>query len=59
MNERRATLDRRFKETGRERSGRCSRRTSPDRRLNNISAVWIPIQHIYLHPLTRDVFRKH
>ncbi|MGB5541637.1 MAG: hypothetical protein WBO37_16255 [Gammaproteobacteria bacterium] len=57
MNERRDRKDRRHNE--RERNGKCNRRVSPDRRLNSISAVWIPINHIYLHPLTRDVFNKH
>ncbi|HUT42121.1 MAG TPA: hypothetical protein VM011_12340 [Gammaproteobacteria bacterium] len=57
MNERRDRKDRRHNEH--ERNGKCNRRVSPDRRLNSISAVWIPINHIYLHPLTRDVFSKH
>lgn len=56
MNERRKKQDRRNNEF--ERNGKCNRRVSPDRRLNSISAVWIPINHIYLHPLTRDVFNK-
>jgi hypothetical protein len=59
MNERRKSQDRRHNDTTGERSGKCNRRISPDRRLNSISAVWIPINHIYLHPLTRDVFNKH
>ena len=56
MNERRTKQDRRHNEH--ERDGKCNRRVSPDRRLNSISAVWIPINHIYLHPLTRNVFNN-
>ena len=59
MNERRKKSDRRGNEMEHKRNGKCNRRVSPDRRLNSISAVWIPINHIYLHPLTRDVFNKH
>ncbi len=59
MKERRKTQDRRRSDMERERNGKCSRRTSPDRRLNNINAVWIPINHIFDHPLSRDVFNKH
>jgi len=58
MNERRKSQDRRHKDTQCGRSGKYNRRISPDRRLNSISAVWIPINHIYLHPLTRDTFNK-
>ena len=32
------------------------RRVRPDRRLNNISAEWIPFNEIYSHPSTRDAF---
>lgn len=56
MNERRKSQDRRHIE--RKRADKCNRRVSPDRRLNNISAVWIPIHDISLHPLTRNVFGK-
>lgn len=56
MNERRKNQDRRHIE--RKRADKCNRRVSPDRRLNNISAVWIPIHNISLHPLTRNVFGK-
>jgi len=59
MTERRSKQDRRCSEAERERDGKWNRRISPDRRLNSISAVWIPISHISLHPLTRDVFSKH
>jgi len=59
MNERRKPQDRRHNDLESERKGKCSRRISPDRRLNSISAEWIPINHIYLHPLTRNVFNKH
>ena len=58
MKERRNKQDRRCVERDRERKGKWNRRVSPDRRLNNISAVWIPISHIALHPLTRDAFTK-
>lgn len=59
MNERRKKQDRRHHDMELVRSGKSNRRLSPDRRLNSISAVWIPISHVYLHPLTRDVFSKH
>jgi hypothetical protein len=58
MNERRKPQDRRSNDIESKRSGKFNRRISPDRRLNSISAVWIPINHIYLHPLTRNVFNK-
>jgi hypothetical protein len=58
MNERRKHQDRRSYEMDLQRGGKCNRRVSPDRRLNSISAVWIPIGHIYMHPLTRGVFSK-
>lgn len=32
------------------------RRVRPDRRLNNISAEWIPFNEVYSHPDTRDAF---
>lgn len=57
MSERRNNQDRRRIEM--KRRDKCNRRISPDRRLNSISAVWIPINNISLHPLTRDVFSKH
>lgn len=58
MSERRTKQERRRLEVNFERCGKHNRRVSPDRRLNNIAAVWIPINHIYVHPLTRDVFGK-
>ena len=32
------------------------RRVRPDRRLNNISAEWIPFNEVNSHPVTRDAF---
>lgn len=57
MNERRKNQDRRLIE--KKRGEKCNRRVSPDRRLNSIQAVWIPIGNISLHPLTRSVFNRH
>jgi hypothetical protein len=59
MKERRKNPDRRQSDAEPGRSGKSNRRISPDRRLNSISATWIPINHVYIHPLTRDVFGKH
>jgi hypothetical protein len=56
MNERRKNQDRRRIEM--KRDDKRNRRVSPDRRLNSISAVWIPFNNISLHPLVRNAFRK-
>jgi len=58
VKERRKSRDRRTYDQTRDRTGKCNRRTSPDRRLNNISVEWIPINHIHLHPLTRLAFNR-
>ena len=58
MNERRIYDDRRNFAQKCQRSAKCDRRNSPDRRLNNISAEWVPINHVNLHPVTRLVFSK-
>jgi hypothetical protein len=59
MNERRKYTDRRNFVEDAKRPTRCDRRYSPDRRLNSISAEWIPISHVNIHPVTRRVFCKH
>jgi hypothetical protein len=58
MNERRKHADRRNFGEKYHRSAKCDRRNSPDRRLNNISAEWVPINNVNLHPVTRLVFSK-
>ncbi len=65
MHERATTMkDRRKKEERRNFSSKekCQdkhdRRYSPDRRLNSISAEWVPINHVRLHPVTRVVFSR-
>jgi hypothetical protein len=58
MNERRKYADRRNFAQKYHRSAKCDRRNSPDRRLNNISAEWVPINHLNIHPVTRLVFSK-
>ena len=59
MKERRKYTDRRNFAIKNNRSAKCDRRYSPDRRLNNITAEWVPIKHVNIHPLTRLVFNKH
>jgi hypothetical protein len=58
MNERRKHADRRNFAEKYQRSAKCDRRNSPDRRLNNISAEWVAINHVNVHPVTRLVFSK-
>ena len=59
MKERRKQNDRRDFAIKDSRSAKCDRRYSPDRRLNNIDAEWVPIRHVNIHPITRRVFKKH
>ena len=35
------------------------RRVRPDRRLNNISTEWIPIDEVTLRPTIREAFSSH
>ena len=58
MKERRKHLDRRNFVLRDNRSAKCDRRYSPDRRLNSITAEWVPIRHVNIHPVTRLVFSK-
>ncbi len=58
MNERRKYSDRRNFVQESHRSAKCDRRNSPDRRLNNISAEWVPLNYVNVHPVTRLVFSK-
>jgi len=58
MTERRKYLDRRHFGIKHNRSAKCDRRSAPDRRLNSISAEWVPINHVNIHPVTRLVFSK-
>lgn len=58
MNDRRKKSERRNFASADKRTDKCDRRYCPDRRLNNISAEWIPINHVYAHPVTRVVFKR-
>jgi hypothetical protein len=58
MNERRKNDDRRGYFRMKDRTERCNRRVSPDRRLNNIEVEWIPFSHIHTHPVARLVFNR-
>ena len=59
MKNRRKRVDRRNFALKSVRSAKCDRRNCPDRRLNNIAAEWVPINHVNIHPITRLVFSKH
>ena len=54
MKERRKQKDRRS--YGKPQSGGCGHSRFPDRRLNSISAEWIPLGLVHSHPLTQRVF---
>ena len=59
MNDRRITPDRRH--TGIESAAygdAHNRRFRPDRRLNSITAEWIPMEDIMIHPAKRVVVNK-
>jgi hypothetical protein len=58
MDDRRKTIERRANDLKQDRQFKCSRRTQPDRRLNNIKVEWIPVSHINLQPTTRLVFSR-
>ncbi len=58
MDNRRKVTDRRVAGLGAADEGVHNRRLRPDRRLNSISAEWIPLEHINIHPATRLVFSK-
>jgi hypothetical protein len=52
MNDRRKTADRRSFNTRQDKAYPNNRRRFPDRRLNNISAEWVPLNHVHNHPAT-------
>ena len=58
MKEKRKFNDRRNFSPDSDRPPKRDRRYSPDRRLNNIDAEWVPIKHVTIHPVTRLVFSK-
>jgi|GEM_PF-3411357 len=55
---RRKIHDRRVNDHRKEQSYQCNRRHRPDRRLNSIVIEWIPLEHIGLYPLIRQVFSR-
>jgi hypothetical protein len=58
MDNRRKITDRRVAGLGALDGDVHNRRLRPDRRLNSISAEWIPMEDIKLHPATRLVFSR-
>jgi hypothetical protein len=55
---RRKVRDRRANDLKLDQTFPCNRRFRPCRRLNNISAEWIPSETITRHPVIRQMFRK-
>jgi hypothetical protein len=58
MKNRRKVNDRRAYNPEQDRLPSCNRRYRPCRRLNNISADWIPMETITRHPVIPLMFRK-
>jgi len=58
VTERRKSADRRAYDRQKDRTGKYNRRTSPDRRINNILVEWIPLNHVHVHPHTRSAFGR-
>jgi hypothetical protein len=58
MENRRKVKDRRAYNQEQDRGYPCNRRYRPCRRLNNISANWIPTATITRHPVISLMFRK-
>jgi len=52
MKDRRKSTDRRSFNTKQEQACSNNRRRFPDRRLNNISAEWVPLNQVHNHPAT-------
>jgi len=52
MEDRRKVSDRRSYNTKQEQAFPRNRRRFPDRRLNNISAEWVPMKQVHDHPAT-------
>jgi len=58
MRDRRKLTDRRSFDTKEEQTYPRNRRRFPDRRLNSISAEWVPLEHVYNHPATETLFTR-
>jgi hypothetical protein len=58
MNERRKAKDQRANDLKQDQAYKCNRRIRPCRRLNNISAEWIPMGAIKRHPVIWYMFHK-
>ena len=58
MKENRVSTERRGYVKQKDRTDKCNRRFTPDRRLNNIAVEWIPFSHVHLHPVARLVFSR-
>jgi hypothetical protein len=55
---RRIIIDRRLNNLKQDKEHRCNRRYRPCRRLNNISAKWIPMEALMRHPIIWFKFHK-
>jgi hypothetical protein len=58
MDDRRKLTDRRSFDTQQEKAYPNDRRRFPDRRLNNIAAEWVPLNHVHKHPATGSMLAK-
>ena len=58
MKDRRKILDRRAYNRKQDRAYPCNRRYRPCRRLNNISANWVPLETVTRHPVIWRMFRR-
>ena len=58
MKDRRKIRDRRAYNREQDRAYPCNRRYRPCRRLNNISASWVPLETVTKHPVIWRMFRR-
>ena len=58
MNDKRKVTDRRAYNPRQDKAYKCNRRIRPCRRLDSISAKWIPMGAIKRHPVIWHMFRE-
>ena len=58
MNDKRKDTDRRAHDLLQDQERLCNRRIRPCRRLDSITAEWIPMNTINRHPVIWNMFRK-
>jgi hypothetical protein len=58
MEDRRKSPDRRSFNAKQEQACSNNRRRFPDRRLNNISAEWVPLDQVHDHPATGTLLAR-